>query len=286
MIEKIFRKNRRPINELILEATKELGKCYSRIELACSKLAKRDRELFDACVFYTKKGSKVRATIYANEVAEIRRIISIFEYARLTVERAILRLDTIRVVSPALEPLQDAFKEVGNALRLVANVMPSMTMEINKLNGVVNEILGDTEFNLSVPILASVNDPDAESILREAASIVEEELKTKMPEPPLEKEKVSLGKSDKPLLALTVVDHNDYSDEDALKVDSRAATKSSFDVSSFLAEELVMDYIERNNGDMNVTRCARELNMPFDQVLRVLESLKRKGKIKVQQWQG
>ena len=63
------------------------------------------------------------------------------------------------------------------------------------------------------------------------------------------------------------------------------AEKSSFDVSSFLTEELVMDYIERNNGDMNVARCARELNMPYDQVLQVLESLKRKGKIKIQQCQ-
>ncbi len=286
MIEKIFRRNRRPINELILEATRELGKCYSRIELVCSKLAKRDRELFDACVFYTKKGSKARAAVYANEIAEIRRILSTFEYARLAVERAILRLDTLRVISPTLEPLQEAFKEVRNALGLVANVMPSMTLEINKLNNVVNEILEDTEFNLSMPVATAVNDPNAESILREAASIVEEELKIRMPEPPLESEKISFSKVDKPLLALSVVDHGDYSGGNVLKDDSKTTAKGSFDVSSFLTEELVMDYIERNDGDMNVARCARELNMPYDQVLRVLESLKKKGKIKIQQWQG
>jgi len=285
MIDKILRRSRRSINEIILEATRELGKCYSRIELVCSKLAKRNRELFDACVFHTKKGSKARATIYANEIAEIRRILSILEYTRLAVERAIVRLDTLRVISPTLEPLQEAFKEVRNALGLVANVMPSMTPEINKLNNVVNEILENTQFNLSMPMVTPVNDPNAESILREAASLVEEELKTKIPEPPLEKKELTLGKVDKPLVALSVTNNGTYSDRDALKDDSRTVKKSTFDVSSFLTEELVMDYIERNNGDMNVTRCARELNMPHDQVLRVLESLKRKGKIKIQQWQ-
>jgi len=285
MIDKIFRRSRRSITEIILEATRELGKCYSRIELACSKLAKRDQELFDACVFYTKKGSKARASIYANEVAEIRRVLSILEYTRLSVERAILRLDTLRVISPTLEPLQEAFREVRNALGLVANVMPSMTPEINKLNNVVNEILEETEFNVSMPAPIAVNDPDVESILREAASYVEEELKIKIPEPPIEREKMEFSKVEKPVVALSIANHGAYSNDDASNDGSKTTAKSSFDVSSFLAEELVMDYIERNNGDMNVARCARELNMPYDQVLRILESLKRKGKIKIQQWQ-
>ena len=285
MIKKIFHRNRRSINEMILEATRELGKCYSRIELACSKLAKRDRELFDACVLYTKKGSKARAAVYANEIAEIRRILSILEYTRLAVERAILRLNTLKVISPALEPLHEAFKEVKNALRLVANVMPSMTPEISKLNDVVNEILEDTEFNISIPMPTAVNDPSVESILSEAASFVEEELKTKIPEPPFEGGRLKLSKDKKPLVALSIAGPEVYSDRSIPNEDSDVAPGKSFDVSSFLAEELVMDYIERNNGDMNIVRCARELNMPHDQVLQVLESLKRKGKIKVQQWQ-
>ena len=285
MIKKIFHRNRRSINEMILEATRELGKCYSRIELACSKLAKRDRELFDACVLYTKKGSKARAAVYANEIAEIRRILSILEYTRLAVERAILRLNTLKVISPALEPLHEALGEVKNALRLVANVMPSMTPEISKLNDVVNEILEDTEFNISMPMPTAVNDPSVESILHEAASLVEEELKTKIPEPPFEGGRLKLSKDEKPLVALSIAGSEVYSDRSIPNEDSDVAAGKSFDVSSFLAEELVMDYIERNNGDMNIVRCARELNMPHDQVLQVLESLKRKGKIKVQQWQ-
>jgi len=284
MIKKIIHRRQRSLNEMILEAIRELGKCYSRIELVCSKLAKRSQDLFNACVLYTKKGSKARATIYANEIAEIRRVLSILEYTQLAVERAILRLDTIKVLSLNLESLHETFREVRDALSLIANVMPTMTPEISKLNNVVNEILGETEFNLSMPMSTAATDPDAESILCEAASIVRAELETKMPEPPLE-EKVISGKADKSMLALSIANHGAYSDGDSLKDDSGAVKESTFDVSSFLTEELVMDYVERNNGDMNISRCARELNMPYDQVLRALESLKKKGKIKIQQWQ-
>ena len=44
------------------------------------------------------------------------------------------------------------------------------------------------------------------------------------------------------------------------------------------------DYIERNDGNMDVARCARELNMPYERVLSILDYLRRKGKLKVKQW--
>jgi hypothetical protein len=57
----------------------------------------------------------------------------------------------------------------------------------------------------------------------------------------------------------------------------------AFDVSSFLIEELVMDYIERNRGDMNLSRCAKELNLPQSKILEALNILSSKGKIEIQQ---
>ncbi|MCD6088427.1 hypothetical protein J7K07_01735 [Candidatus Bathyarchaeota archaeon] len=274
MIDKILRRRRKSLNEAVLDATRELGKCYSRIELAVSKLEKRSRDLFNTCTACVKKGSRARATIYANELAEIRRVLSILKYVQLAVERAIIRLDTIRIVSSNLEALRETFGEVRNALNLVADVIPSMIPEISRLNAVVNEILEETEFNLSMPMLTQPAGPSAEAILREAASTVEKELEAKIPEPPIEKP--TLRRVDKPAIALSVTNYGVHSTEES-------SSKKTFDVSSFLAEELVLDYIERNNGNMNVTRCARELNMPYDKVLQILESLKKKGKIEIQQ---
>jgi len=277
MIDRIFRKGRKPLNEAILEAVRELGKCYSRIELLRSKLTKRSKDLFDSCVSCMERGLKTKASIYANEIAEIRRILSTLEYIQLSVERAILRLDTIKMVSSNLESLRSIFGEVRAALNLIADVMPSMIPEVDRLNSVVNEIIKETEFSMQVPTPIAMNDPSVEGILYEAASVAQERMKTKLPEPPLEGHAVTSG-SARRLVAVSAL-----GDESA-EPETNSSSDKKFDLSSFLTEELVMDYIERNDGNMDVARCARELNMPYERVLSTLDSLRRKGKLKVKQW--
>ena len=279
MIKDFFHRTKKPVSELIMETTRELGKCYSRLELASAKLSARDEDLFEACGYYMGKGNKARATLYANEIAEIRKVLTFTQHTQLAVERAILRLDTLKVVSPTLETLEGAFSDVKNALGLVANVMPSITPEMSRLTDVVDEILVGTQFTLDEYTPAVVLDESAETILHEAADIAVQDLKTRIPEPPVEAPKAAI--SVKPLVAVAadgtevVVNHEDA----AASGDS---SPNAFDVSSFLLEELVMDYVERNKGNLNVARCSQELNLPSDKVIEVLDALNGKGKIAIQ----
>ncbi|MEM3479637.1 MAG: hypothetical protein QXV74_06320, partial [Candidatus Bathyarchaeia archaeon] len=130
MIKDIFGKNRKPLNEILLEAISELGKYYSRLELAYLKLAKRDRELFEECTSYLSKGMKNRAIIYANEIAEVRKIMGFVQGVQISVEKAILRLETLKAVTPTLEDIKGVFSEVKSALGDIAKVMPSLTPEL------------------------------------------------------------------------------------------------------------------------------------------------------------
>jgi len=281
MIKDFFHRTKKPVSELITETALELGKCYSRLELVSSKLSKRNKDLFEACAFYMGKGNKARATIYANEIAEIRRVLSFVQHTQLAVERAILRLDTLKVVSPTLESLEGAFGDVKNALGLVANVLPSITPEIGRLTSVVDEILAGTQFTLDGYTPTITVDENAEAIIKEAAEVAEQELKARIPEPPVEAKAPEPMITIKPLIALSadgsevVINQNNQSSQGT-------TPPGNFDVSSFLLEELVWDYIERNNGDMNISRCSQELNISSEKILEVLESLNRKGKITIQ----
>jgi division protein CdvB (Snf7/Vps24/ESCRT-III family) len=281
MIKDLFHKIRKPVGELITETTMELGKCYSRLELASSKLDRRNQNLFEACSFHVKKGSKARATIYANEIAEIRKVLSVLQHTQLAVERAILRLDTLKVMSPTLESIEEAFGDVKNALGLVTTIMPSITPEISQLTNVVDEILEGTQFNLDMPTPIVTADPTAEAIIQEAASIAEQELKARMPEPPVSVEVPQPMIPIKPMIALAT-DGSEVLVSGDQGPDVKKDTVDTFDISSFLLEELIMDYIERNRGDMNLSRCAKELNLPQNKILEALNILSRKGKIEIQ----
>ncbi|MCS7120823.1 MAG: hypothetical protein NZ952_06455 [Candidatus Bathyarchaeota archaeon] len=280
MIKDLFRKSEKPLDQLVMQASLELGKCYSRLELASSKLEKRHKDLFDACIYYLKEGSKNRATIYANEVAEVRKVISIIQNLQLLVEKAILRLDTLKTVSPSLKSIKEVFGDVKNAFGLVAKVMPNILPEISNLNSAINEILEDTQFNVTMPQPLIVQNTAAESILKEAAEYAEQELMRRIPEPPINLEIPRLVKPSKPLIALAV----DGSESIVPRPSEAEETPfTSLEESSlFVIEQLILDYIERHDGDLNVKDCSRELNIPREKILEALESLKRKGKIKIQ----
>jgi len=282
MIKDLFHKSGKPLSELVLQTTRELGKCYSRLELASSKLEKRNKELFDACSYYMRKGSKARAAIYAKEVAEIRKILAMLQHSQLSVERAILRLDTLKVISPTLDSIKGVFGDVKNAIGLVSNVMPSITPEINNLNAAINEVLVDTQFYLDMPEPVVVSGPASEAILQEAADFVEQDLAKRIPEPPMETRIPRPAKPIRPLIALAADGSEAYLGEDGSLIRMDRPTLILDGPSILLSEELVTDYIERHNGEMNVAKCARELNLPPAKVLEALDALSRKGKIRIE----
>ena len=282
MIKDLFRRSGQPLTELVLQTTRELGKCYSRLELASSKLEKRNSDLFDACSYHMKKGSKARATIYAKEIAEIRKILAMVQHSQLSVERAILRLDTLRVISPTVDSIKGVFGDVKNAIGLVSGVMPSITPEMSRLNTAINEILVGTQLSLDISTPAVVAEPAAEGILQEAADIVEQDLQKRIPEPPVETRIPKPAQPIRPLIALAADGSEAYLGEDGslLRLDKPKIVSEG--PSILLKEELVMDYIERHHGDMNVDKCAKELNLPPAKVLEALDALGRKGKIRIE----
>jgi len=282
LIKDLFQKGRRSISEVVLEATTELGKYYSRLEFAASKLGRRDQELFNACSYHLKKGSKARATIYANEIVEIRKILTVVRQTQLAVERAILRLETLKTAVTTFESLKGVFVDVKKALGLVANIMPAITPEMDKLNRAISDVLDETQVSLTAPEPLILNDATTEAILKEAADFAEQELQSRIPEPPVDLEIPRPVKSTQPLVALTADGSEVYFGEDSSNIGSDGSPNAFDGPQNLLSEELVMDYIERHNGEMNVKKCAQELNLPPVKVLEALEALNRKGKIKIE----
>lgn len=278
MLKEMFGRAKRSLSEILLEAISELGKHYSRLELAYNKLARRDRELFDECVSYLSKGLKNKAIVYANEIAEVRKLMAIVQGMQLTIEKAILRLETFKAVTPTLEEIRGVFSEVRGALEDAAKIIPSLTPELNGLMQSINELVAATEISLAPPEPVVVKDEATEAILKEAADFLREEIERKIPEPPKElplperAEAVAV----KPRIALTIDGAEAYVGADGTIISEGSEHTST------IAEELILDYIERNNGEMNISKCARELNMSQTRIMEILESLSRKGKIRIE----
>ncbi|MEM2169078.1 MAG: hypothetical protein QXX99_04105 [Candidatus Bathyarchaeia archaeon] len=269
-----FGGSKKSLNEMLIESIYELGKYYSRLELAYAKLSKRERDLFSECASSLGKGMRNKAIIYANEIAEIRKLMSIIQNIQLSIERTILRLETFRAVTPTLQDIKGVFSDVKNTVGLLAKVMPSLMPELNNFMNSINDLLSATEISQVRCEPVVVSDETTEEILKEALNFIKDEVERKIPEPPEETptpEMVAI----KPRIALTVDGAEAYIGEDGSIIETRSNNQSR------LMEELILDYIERNNGELSLSKCAEELNMPPDKIMEVIESLSRKGIIRV-----
>lgn len=282
----MLRKNHRSasFNDLILPTLRELSKQHSKLEFVTNNLQKRDKDLFEICKSSLEKGQRERATIYANEIAEIRKVLSVIANTKLVLEKAIVRLETIKEICPTMSELRGLFGDVKNVLKLVTEVMPIITPEIDTLNNLVTEILSTTQPG-SVPIIEPIviKDGPTEAILQEAAEKVGQDLMQKMPEPP---KAITSGPTEttKPMIALTTSGSEIYPNTagDPFLTNSQYSHPTP-ENSSSLIEELVLDYIYRHEGELDITRCAEELGIQQNEVLSMLDILNSEGKIRIQQ---
>jgi len=271
-------KSKKSLNEMLIESICELGKYYSRLELAYAKLAKREHDLFNECASSLNKGMRNKAVVYANEIAELRKLMSILQNIQISIERAILRLETLKAVTPTLQDIKGVFSEVKDTIGSLAKVMPSLAPELNNFINSINELLATTEISPAKCEPVVVSDEATEAILKEALDFLKEETERKIPEPPEEAPMLKQPKAIaiKPRIALTVDGVEAYVGDDGSIINVESGGQSR------LMEEMILDYIERNNGELNLSRCAKELNMPPDKIMEVIESLSRKGMIRVE----
>ena len=294
MIRKPFHQTQ-SFTEKIVGTTRELGKHYSKLELASHKLRRRGDELLGICKMSIKNGFKERALIYANEISEIRKFISVISSTQIGLERAILRLETYKEVCPTLKEVRTVYSDIKEVTKSLAEIMPNIYPEMESLNKIVEEILETTQLGSVSPIEPVIPmDLHTEKIIEEATQVIEEDIKSRIPEPPqsipLENPRLNMPLHLGQKVALTtdgsqinipiISERNSHHvDEEKLfdKITSGTVKQNS------TSADLLLDYLYRKNGEIDVQECARDLNMDEDRIMAMLNELRLQRKIKIEQ---
>jgi len=205
MFEKIFRHDP-PLRDLIHTTMRRLQAQKGNLELAATRLHNRDESLFETCARVIKNGERERATIYAREIAEVRKIIYIITESQLAIEQVILRLETIKEIGDILKDLNPLLATVQEIAKRLSTIMPEATLELHNMNSTIAETLTTTTLDSKPPITPiEVNVKGVEEILQEVSASAEETLKKRLPEPPkpVIQERVRSTEKVKQLVALT-----------------------------------------------------------------------------------
>ena len=265
------------------------------LEQAGYRLRERDKALFQTCVHALKAQNKGRASICANEIAEVRKIISFITSVELAIERVILRLETIKELSDIVIDLKPALKLLQNVSTELFQFLPDVSSELSRVNDTLTETLQTTKITTDETVIPIDRKTEGgQEVLCQVSSFLEREVSEHLPEPPVshktpESEEASLEEmlalaSSCPDKKIGKVSEESRKDSSPTLISYKKSEvrEISMKVENPQLEEAILEYVRKSNGKIDMERCSVELDSSNEDIEKALESLGSKGKIRIE----
>jgi division protein CdvB (Snf7/Vps24/ESCRT-III family) len=263
--------SKRTLKKSLLEIVIKLREYKDMLEETMGRLRSRHDDLFRSAITSYVKGDKAKASIYVNELAEIRKIITNIYTSVLALERAILRIETIKEVSNINIALGSVLA-ILNALKgQVSNVVPEVATGIEVLTSEIrNLITSTTGTTVSQDKLLDMS-TEAQKILQEVKEIAEAKMSKSLPQIPEELLRTT-NVTDNLKTVVTVTTQTSDNKIGSKDVKNSRMTKESL-------EDKVLEYIITHGGFIDVSDAAKKFNVSKEEIIQILKILKEKNKI-------
>jgi division protein CdvB (Snf7/Vps24/ESCRT-III family) len=173
-----------PLKPRLNLAIKRIELQIRRLEKATNRFSKRDKSLFARTVKAYSKRDMVHANVFANELAEIRKMEKMIIHARLAMEQIVLRLGTVSQLGDVVSALAPTVGVLRSVRTGMTGVLPEAERELGQIGNLLNEIIIDAGQSTGLDVNFEVANEDAQKILKEAATAAEHRIKEELPEIP------------------------------------------------------------------------------------------------------
>lgn len=272
---------------------------HNKLEQATFRLKERDKILFQSCINALNNKNKERAAICANEMSEVRKLITFLYNVELAVERVILRLETIKELNDIVFDLKPALKLLQSISQELFEVLPDVSSELCKVNEAINDTLQSTKITTDESVIpVNKKTPEGEQIIKEVSGFLEQRLSEKLPEPPAALQTPAVEKATvKEVVALSAscsqaIDKETV--EEPYKEPYKEPSQTLFSykkaeiqeislmVEKQSLEDVLLEYVKKSNGEIDVQHCSADLKTSNEEIENALKSLGAKGRIKIE----
>ena len=164
-----------------------------KLEQANDRFSKRDTSIFARIVDAYTKHDMARANVFANELAEIRKMEKMIMHARLALEQIVLRLRTVSELGDVVSTLGPAVGVLRAVKSGMSNIFPEAERELGNIGDMLSGIIMEAGQTGGFDLRFDTANEDAQKILTEAATVAEQKIKDKFPELPAGIPSTSLG---------------------------------------------------------------------------------------------
>ena len=173
-----------PLKERISQCIYRLKVNQNRLEGANLKTQQHDKSLFDKCVQAQMAKDTARSTMYANEIAEIRKMAKVTLRSQLALEQVVLRLETIQEfgdVAALMGPVAGVVHAIRNQ---ISGVIPEVGYELGEISEALNGVVMEVGEATGQAYDMEASGTEAQKILGEANTVAEQRMREKFPELP------------------------------------------------------------------------------------------------------
>jgi division protein CdvB (Snf7/Vps24/ESCRT-III family) len=282
-----------PIRDVANKSITTLRVQQNKLEQASFRLKERDRILFETCMGALKKNNREKAAICATELAEVRKLVKFLYNVQLAIERVILRLETIKELGDIVSDLKPALRLLQNVSSELFQVLPDVSSELDNVNSTIQETLHATKLSADENLIpVGKKTEGGEEILKEVTCFMQQKIAETLPEPPAGspvqqktpiKELVALTASSSQMIGHKTTEETGFDPSKTVFSYKKSEIKEfSLKVEKPCLEDVLLEYVRKTNGEVDLSRCSNELQTSNEEIERALESLGTKGKIKIE----
>ncbi|MBW9141465.1 MAG: Snf7 family protein [Candidatus Aramenus sp.] len=177
-------KGRQPLKYRLVQAHYQLRSMISRLDAYIGRMQERDKILFERVVEAQMAKDTARAAMYANEVAEIRKISKQLLMTQIALEQVELRLETVSEIGDVFVNLVPVVGVINELRGVLKGVMPELSVELGALGEGLQEVVVEAGDFTGAYSYSSAPTAEARKILEEASAIAEQKMKEKFPDLP------------------------------------------------------------------------------------------------------
>lgn len=168
----------------LLDILTQLKIQSEKLNRTIERLKHRGKELFEQCVRAEQERDTARATVYANEIAQLRKMMRTILKSQLSLDKVILRLETVKEFGDVMRVLKPATSIVRQVQADLSGLVPEVAHSLRRVDEMLESIVIESGNIANASIYISVSDNEAQKILEEAAEVAAQRMKTSFPDLP------------------------------------------------------------------------------------------------------
>ncbi len=165
-------------------AAKRVKTQVRRLEQESTRMGERDKTLFNKVVDAYQKHDTPHANIYANELAELRRMERVTLNAKLALDQITMRIEAVSELGDLAYTLLPVIGVMREVMKGMASVNPQIAKEMGDISNILSGIVMDAGATSGMSINFESANEDARLIAEEAAMVAEKRMKDTFPELP------------------------------------------------------------------------------------------------------